>query len=314
MWQPFQPIKLYHPSNPKAQIDHPSEQNQPIKSDHTTKHQIKAFTRHYISDILMKQDMVNSASRIKQEAGVEREKEDEEFEGSRMERVSMDSRDLMTIKNPFNLENPCSKEEEEENPCSRKGEEAMDLVMPPFFKKQALFPVLPISFHNLRLPFLPFLNAIDTGFLERQFRPRKKIRTTFSGRQIFTLEKTFESQKYLSSAERSDLAGRLDVTEQQVKIWFQNRRTKWKKESGATVFCPKDGIKLSHPYGSRIATKPNKMADFNQYPMNSVSKLDFSPPGVLGCTPDKAKTSDKMKIVFSPNRSLQTGTQILYTF
>ena len=53
-----------------------------------------------------------------------------------MERVSMDSRDLMTIKNPFNLENPCSKEEEEENPCSRKREEAMDLVMPPFFKKQ----------------------------------------------------------------------------------------------------------------------------------------------------------------------------------
>ncbi|KJH47524.1 homeobox domain protein [Dictyocaulus viviparus] len=58
---------------------------------------------------------------------------------------------------------------------------------------------------------------------------KKKARTTFSGRQIFELEKQFDTKKYLSSTERTELAKKLHVTETQVKIWFQNRRTKWKK-------------------------------------------------------------------------------------
>lgn len=58
---------------------------------------------------------------------------------------------------------------------------------------------------------------------------KKKARTTFTGRQIFELEKQFEVKKYLSSSERAEMAALLNVTETQVKIWFQNRRTKWKK-------------------------------------------------------------------------------------
>nr|ACI26671.1 NK-like homeobox protein 7 [Capitella teleta] len=59
---------------------------------------------------------------------------------------------------------------------------------------------------------------------------KKKARTTFTGRQIFELEKQFELKKYLSSSERAEMATLLNVTETQVKIWFQNRRTKWKKQ------------------------------------------------------------------------------------
>merc|ERR1712098_931343 len=58
----------------------------------------------------------------------------------------------------------------------------------------------------------------------------KKMRTTFTGRQIFIMEKMFETKKYLNASERSHLSRELCVTEQQVKIWFQNRRTKWKKQ------------------------------------------------------------------------------------
>ncbi|GFT02156.1 homeobox domain-containing protein [Trichonephila clavipes] len=45
---------------------------------------------------------------------------------------------------------------------------------------------------------------------------RKKARTTFSGRQIFELEKQFEIKKYLSSSERADMAKLLNVTETQL--------------------------------------------------------------------------------------------------
>ncbi|GFN92145.1 homeobox protein ceh-9 [Plakobranchus ocellatus] len=65
---------------------------------------------------------------------------------------------------------------------------------------------------------------------ESQGMKKKKARTTFTGRQIFELEKQFEQKKYLSSAERAEMASQLAVTETQVKIWFQNRRTKWKKQ------------------------------------------------------------------------------------
>ena len=47
-----------------------------------------------------------------------------------------------------------------------------------------------------------------------------KVRTTFTGRQIFELEKMFENRKYLSSSERADMAKLLNVTEQQVRVKF----------------------------------------------------------------------------------------------
>lgn len=47
-------------------------------------------------------------------------------------------------------------------------------------------------------------------------RKKKKARTTFTGRQIFELERQFEMKKYLSSSERAEMAKLLNVTETQV--------------------------------------------------------------------------------------------------
>lgn len=51
-------------------------------------------------------------------------------------------------------------------------------------------------------------------------RRKKKARTTFTGRQIFELEKQFEIKKYLSSSERAEMAKLLNVTETQVCCIF----------------------------------------------------------------------------------------------
>ncbi|XP_065335670.1 homeobox protein Nkx-6.2-like [Cloeon dipterum] len=68
---------------------------------------------------------------------------------------------------------------------------------------------------------------------------KKHTRPTFSGQQIFALEKTFEQTKYLAGPERAKLAFALGMTESQVKVWFQNRRTKWRKRHAAEMATAK---------------------------------------------------------------------------
>lgn len=64
---------------------------------------------------------------------------------------------------------------------------------------------------------------------------KKKTRTVFSRTQVFQLESTFDVKRYLSSSERAGLAASLHLTETQVKIWFQNRRNKWKRQLAADL-------------------------------------------------------------------------------
>ncbi|KAL3278578.1 hypothetical protein HHI36_016123 [Cryptolaemus montrouzieri] len=67
-----------------------------------------------------------------------------------------------------------------------------------------------------------------------QSTPRKKsrskrVRTIFTPEQLEKLEAEFEKQQYMVGPERLYLAHALHLTEAQVKVWFQNRRIKWRK-------------------------------------------------------------------------------------
>ncbi|KAM7540171.1 hypothetical protein Aperf_G00000042154 [Anoplocephala perfoliata] len=88
---------------------------------------------------------------------------------------------------------------------------------------------------------------------------RKHTRPTFSGQQIFALEKMFEQTKYLAGPERARLALLLGMSESQVKVWFQNRRTKWRKRSAADMATMKSSCGnpppsfVSSPSGMKVS-------------------------------------------------------------
>ena len=91
-------------------------------------------------------------------------------------------------------------------------------------------------------PNLPKVSDIERAAADRK-NMGKRGRVTFSGCQVEELEKAFNQSQYLSTSDRHLLADRLSLTENQIKIWFQNRRTKcrrtaWKRPGSGSSSTP----------------------------------------------------------------------------
>ena len=85
---------------------------------------------------------------------------------------------------------------------------------------------LPLSYLSpLYIPLSLHTESISTSGGEEDedgFRKRKKPRTAFSREQVADLEKKFQEKKYLSSAERGELAEKLKLSDMQVKLLVKN--------------------------------------------------------------------------------------------
>ncbi|XP_067292648.1 homeobox protein DBX1-B [Pseudorasbora parva] len=121
------------------------------------------------------------------------------------------------------------------------------------------FPCFDGSFHPfIRASYFPASSSavpIPGTFawpLTARGKPRRGMlrRAVFSDVQRKALEKMFQKQKYISKPDRKKLATKLGLKDSQVKIWFQNRRMKWRNSKER---------ELLSSGGCREQTLPTKM-------------------------------------------------------
>ena len=105
---------------------------------------------------------------------------------------------------------------------------------------------------------------------------------------MMTLENTFQEKKYLSIAERNELARSLRLSSIQVKTWFQNRRTKWKKHMSSAGSQLGRAKKQEVIDGGRVA---ERAAPFSAYPT-----ADRRPCLVLPRRPTRASHAPRLWI------------------
>lgn len=131
---------------------------------------------------------------------------------------------------------------------------------------------------------------------------RKGGQVRFTAHQTQVLEKRFISHKYLSPEERRNLALQLQLSDRQVKTWFQNRRAKYRRAS-----CPDD---LMHKDNNKLLL--NQSSCQNLVRLRSASRSTSPATNVVGFQQERQlgleSRSTNLTLLIAPHTSYQSET------
>ncbi|MEQ2160422.1 Homeobox protein DBX1-B [Goodea atripinnis] len=128
-------------------------------------------------------------------------------------------------------------------------------------------------------------------------------RAVFSDVQRKALEKMFQKQKYISKPDRKKLASKLGLKDSQVKIWFQNRRMKWRNSKERELLssggCREQTLPTkSNPHpdlsdvGKKSSAEDEEEEEFGRESM-SVAGCSISSPSMSSKHSDFSESDDE---------------------
>lgn len=142
----------------------------------------------------------------------------------------------------------------------------------------------------------------------------KRTRTVFTSFQLFQLESIFKSHKYLSRKQRIVVALKLTLCEKQVKIWFQNRRMKCKKEQQTFDTKPtKNKAQLMTEQSAHKGTVQRLMAYSRSPAIKPIEKLSYDTcieTNTISNTPAASDLNEILDLLeeISPTRSQNSSS------
>ncbi|KAM8861677.1 homeobox protein DBX1-B-like [Synchiropus picturatus] len=141
------------------------------------------------------------------------------------------------------------------------------------FLDSSLHPFIRASYLAASAAVLPLPGTFAWPLAPRG-RPRRRAmlrRAVFSDLQRKCLERSFQKQKYISKPERKKLAAKLGLKDSQVKIWFQNRRMKWRNSKERELLSAGGCRQQTLPTGRDPPPEPSDVSGRRRRPARELS-------------------------------------------